>query len=158
MAAVRNLGRLVGSSLSALDSPRLALLKRSYKKNCTHRPLRPKRIPITIWVLTACLPHLAASDATFFALCCVGVFGLFRGGELTYKNAKSGLLLRSDVTWFPDVVIIRLRNSKTDVDGLGVNVKTQGCSSAESCFLRDRSNASLRNFDVETCPWQIVVS
>ena len=59
----------------------------------------------------------------FFALCCVGVFGLFRGAELTYKGAKSGILRRADVSWFPDVVVIRLRYSKTDVERRGVDVK-----------------------------------
>jgi hypothetical protein len=125
LAAVRNLARLVGAPLDPLASERLALLKRSYKKHCKHRPKRQERVPITIWVLQACLSNgiLLPDEYVFFAVCCVGVFGLFRGGELTYKSLKSGMLLRGDVTWFPDVVVIHLRESKTDVDRTGVDVK-----------------------------------
>ena len=72
----------------------MALIKRSYKMHCKHRPKRPLRIPITVWVLQACLRFLSDDDVTLFALCCVGVFGLFRRGELTYKGPKAGILRR----------------------------------------------------------------
>jgi hypothetical protein len=136
LSAVRNLARLVGASLDPLSSERLALVKRSYKRNCKHRPKRQERVPITIWVLQACLAEgiLMADEHVFFAICCVGVFGLFRGGELTYKSLKTGMLLRSDVTGYPDVVVIRLRESKTDIDRAGVDVKIYKTSSPVDAY------------------------
>jgi hypothetical protein len=123
LAAVRNLARTLGYETDVLGSLRLELLKRGYKRNIPGRPMRPARVPITVWVLLALLPQLLPGEDTLFGICVVGVFGLFRGGELTYKGHKYGVLRRSHVTWFPDCVVIHLKESKTDVDRRGVDIK-----------------------------------
>ncbi len=87
---VHNLARTLGSPLDVLQSERSALLKRSYKKHC--KALLRVRVPITVWVLAAMLSPgmLDVGDDVFFAVCCVGVFGLLRGGELTFKSQSPG--------------------------------------------------------------------
>jgi hypothetical protein len=83
------------------------------------------------------IPHLE-NNPVEFAICCVGVFGLFRGGEITYKGEKSGLLTRQQVTWFEDYVIIRLLESKTDIDRRGVDVRLFKNGSAICPYTRLR--------------------
>ena len=123
LAAIRNLARLLGHDAHVLTiSLRIALLKRGYKRGCTARSPRKRRIPITVWALSKLADTLAPDEDTYFALSCVGVFGLFRGGELTYKGSGSSLLRRSQVTWFPDRAVIHLPQSKADIEREGVGV------------------------------------
>ena len=131
MAAIRNLARMIGHDVTPLASLRLALLRRGYKRQTPTRSPRKPRVPITIWVLAKLAPLLAESELTQFSLLSVGVWGLFRGGELSYKGPGQPLLARSQVTWFPDRVVIRLLESKTDYERKGVDVvlhKMQDCS------------------------------
>ena len=99
------------------------MAKRGYKRHARRHQPRPPRVPITIWVLHALVKFLGAKDTSPFALACVGVFGLFRGGELAYKGPKHSVLKRGNVTWLDDMVIIHLAESKTDFERKGVDVK-----------------------------------
>ena len=79
-----------------------------------------------------------------------GRFRVVRGGELTFKSLKSGLLTRADVSWFPDVVVIRLRESKTDIDRLGVDIKiyrTDSPVDAYSWFRRAWDSSRFQSAD-----------
>ena len=62
------------------------------------------------------------ADLPYFVVCVVGVFGLFRAGELLYKPGVP-VLQRRQVTWLSDCVIIHLLHSKTDYFNEGVDVK-----------------------------------
>jgi len=122
LSAIRNLSRLAGLPVGALETLRVLLLKRAYKRTIPNRPARKPRIPITIWVLALFVPLLGTNDAVPFALSCVGVYGLFRGGELTAKGTKYPVLRRQDVTWLDSAVVIRLLESKSDIERCGVDV------------------------------------
>ena len=99
------------------------MLKRGYKRLAKSTKRQP-RIPITIWILQALLPHIPPTGPTsiLFAIAVIGVFGLFRGGELTFKGSKYPILTRADVTWFDDHATLHLSESKTDIDRFGVDV------------------------------------
>ena len=134
VAAIRNLARMLGHDASAVHSIRLAVLRRSLKRHCKRRAKRPQRIPITVWVLRDLLSQGVDQPwPVFFALCVVGVFGLFRGGEIAFKGGKAPLLRRADVLWLEDRVVIRLRESKTDVDRTGVDITLFRISSSTLC-------------------------
>lgn len=55
------------------------------------------------------------------AILCVGVYGLFRAGELVKNNKRPGLC-RAGVTWHQQEVIIHLSESKTDVFRHGADI------------------------------------
>ena len=52
----------------------------------------------------------------------VGVFGLFRVGEICYSSTnKEGVIRIMDVKWSEAGMTIRLRSSKTDIGKAGIN-------------------------------------
>ena len=105
---------------------------RSVRKRCPKRK-RPPRLPITVWLLARFLPFLNLAlheDATMWAALCVGVYGLLRAGEFCIKSQKSTPLLRSQVTWNDDHIVIHLLESKTDVFREGVDIRIYSNSSS----------------------------
>jgi hypothetical protein len=120
MASLRNLARISGDPCTVFSSPRIAMLRRGYKRSSKTKHRKP-RVPITIWVLAALLQLIhSPQDGVFFTIACVGVFGLLRGGELTAKGPSYPTLTRSQITWYEDYFTIFLPESKTDVDRNGV--------------------------------------
>lgn len=110
---------LLGLSCDAFSCPRVQVAFRGYRIARGDGDRRPRRIPITISLLRQFVDLL--DDSVFghqaaAAILCVGVYGLFRSGELTPKapSEESTYLIRSDATWTDDRVTIRLRASKTD--------------------------------------------
>jgi hypothetical protein len=124
LEAVAHLARLAGTDASSvIKTPRVSLLRRGYIRLGKKKKKRVPRIPVTVWMLVRLLSLVASDEHVFFAICCVGVFGLFRGGELTYKGPDSTILRRRHVTWFDTSVVIRLVSSKTDFELEGVDVR-----------------------------------
>jgi hypothetical protein len=104
-------------------------MNKIYKDADPSRSSRPPRLPITVNLLTR---MLKANDRSlpakmFGAAWSVGIYGLFRAGEITVKGRPGSrryrILRRSDVTWFNDRVEIFLRASKTDYLRRGVTIK-----------------------------------
>lgn len=125
---VKTLARQLGAPAPELAGTRLDYALRSFRKL---RPSsqRPPRVPITVKLLQSMLEYLGDDlrDIAVKAILTVGVYGLFRSGELTYKKttAPEDILLRSDVTWELDnsVAAIHLRVSKTDPMREGITVR-----------------------------------
>jgi len=65
-----------------------------------------------------------------WAALCVGVYGLLRAGEFCIKSQKSTPLLRSQVTWNDDHIVIHLLESETDVFREGVDIRIYSNSSS----------------------------
>lgn len=127
---VKTLCKLLGHNTdAAFRSPQLEYALRAYRKE---RPVltRPARLPITVQLLHKFRSFLDLSgqleDRMLFAVLCVGVYGLFRSGELAMKTTadNSDILLRGDVRWASDArsCAINLRMSKTDPLRDGVTV------------------------------------
>jgi hypothetical protein len=94
-----------------------------------------------LWVLASFRPLLDLSDhdsAMLWAAMCVGVYGLLRAGEFCAKAPTFSFLRRSQVTWFPDHVVIHLLESKTDVirEGVDVRVFANGSETCPVAALR----------------------
>lgn len=137
---VKHLHRVLGLSMDGFDDPRLELAVRRIKilrKGAKRAP----RVPVTVELLAAFEEHMSFKDplhVSIWAALCVGVYGLFRSGELTVKERAAaadreecaeddgydGTLRRSDVTWADDgkSVTIRLVASKTDPFRTGTDV------------------------------------
>lgn len=129
LAHVKHLSSIIGMPNAAFFCPRLRLALKTFRKR---RPgaRAQKRLPITIHLLAAFAATLdLTSDhhhiVTFAALA-VGVYGLFRSGELATKfiNGKAcdNTPCRADVVWAADHVVIHLRSSKTDPFREGVDI------------------------------------
>ena len=94
--------------------------------------VRPKRLPITPQILRTLHQYWSQPQPTIdatcmWAACCVGFFGFLRCGEFTcqsWAEYKTSMLSVQDVSVDnhanPQVVHLRLRQSKTDVFGVGV--------------------------------------
>jgi hypothetical protein len=125
LTAVRSFSVDAGYSLDAFGNARLKRLLRAIERR---RPpgKAKKRLPLTTAVLGLIIPFISITSlhgVVLRAILCVGVFGLFRAGELVTKNRFSCILLRKDAKWFPDRVEITLAQSKTDYFREGVTVK-----------------------------------
>ena len=125
LSGVRSVTLELGEDIGAFDSPRLEKLLRGIKKSAGGRPRR-SRLPITVALLRRLLATLNLKDKMLLMLAAVmsvAVFGMFRSGELVWKDRHSNLLRRCDVLWFADRVEIHLRESKSDLFCVGVTVK-----------------------------------
>jgi hypothetical protein len=124
LAAIKFAHKAIQQSTASFIDPLVEGLLHTVKKRYKSRILKP-RLPITVMVLNDFLKFLDLDLYThqlLFAVLTVGVYGLFRGGELTTKNKNSMILQRADVSWADDHCTITLRESKTDVLRLGVDV------------------------------------
>lgn len=85
-----------------------------------------ERLPIVVEMLRKILlvpPALNADtvqDASFAAGACLGGISLLRGGEYSWKNEFSSILVRSDLEFVPGGAKLCLRESKTDYTRVGV--------------------------------------
>jgi hypothetical protein len=127
--ATKSLCKFLGMSMAAFSSSQLELLLRSIKKKRGPKR-RPKRMPITVPILAEMIEELASNartrdPETKSAALAIGVYGLMRAGEFTYKKLKDRegyILRRADVCWHSHKVIITLRESKTDIFRQGVDI------------------------------------
>lgn len=140
LAHVKALHEMLGLEVSAFFCSRLRLAFRGYRRR---RPASKakSRLPITISLLGAFMEILDLDihqHLVIAAAITVGVYGLFRSGELTAKvregSSTCPLLTRSHVKWEDDRFTIRLESSKTDPFREGVDV------------MVNRNNSL-------TCPW-----
>lgn len=115
--------RFLGLSVTGFASTQLELLLRAMKKKRGPKK-RPPRLPITIPVLSAMISRLRKRKNTVVlrAALAMGVYGLMRAGEFCSKG-DNDVLKRSDVRWFPNKVVVTLRESKTDVFREGVEIQ-----------------------------------
>lgn len=123
---LKHLSSVLGHNNDAFSSPRVKYALKGYGRRRGTGARRPKRIPITIQVLESFISLLSDSyeHALVSAILCVGVYGLFRSGELTAKTntLPEDILKRSDAKWTEGNVTIRLRSSKTDPFRNGVDI------------------------------------
>lgn len=115
----------MGLDSSPCRSRQVELLLRAIRKQDT-TVRRPRRVPITVWILDEYRRNMDKSDHTAtqgFAAAVVGVFGLLRAGEFVTKPGRDPPLLRSDVAFRDDgCAVLHLRASKTDIWRKGVDV------------------------------------
>jgi hypothetical protein len=140
LTAVRSGCAHLGVPLDAFDSPSLELLLRGIARS-SPGTARPPRLPITVELLAKLLPQLSDSyfDRMIAAALCVGVYGLLRGGEFSFKGERYPVLLRSDVTFSDDCLTLHLRESKTDFLRRGVNIRIFANSSSTDPVSRMRA-------------------
>lgn len=133
----------LGQSTLAFSDPRLEYALRTYRKRRPSRKRAP-RVPITVWLLSAFLGLLDLTmqeDIMLAAALAVGVYGLFRSGELTVKpdTNPDDVLKRADVMWDHDdkSVTITLRVSKTDPlrDGVTIQLHYNGSATCPYTLL-----------------------
>jgi hypothetical protein len=115
---------MLDMSTTAFDSQQLHYVLRGMRKTCPRRFLVSPRLPITIWLLAKFCGLLSLShrDQVVKAALATGVYGLMRGGEYLAKSLRPNPLTRGDTCWYDDRVVLRLRDSKTDVFHRGVEV------------------------------------
>lgn len=108
--------------------PRLEYVLKGTRRNKSKSP-RNKRLPITPELLrwmhgVWSQPPLTFNRIMLWAACCTGFFGFMRAGEFTYPTASDHMILVSDISvdslHSPQVITIKLRQSKTDQFGAGV--------------------------------------
>lgn len=124
LSALRNFTGAIGKKTTAFDSPLLESVKNGCRKIIPSKK-RPLRLPITVWLLARLLPLVRDQplDArTMFAAAVVGVFGLLRSSEFLNKPPYGCTLLRRNVEFRPDRVVLHLTRSKTDKGTTGVHV------------------------------------
>lgn len=124
---VKQLCIILGYDTKAFECPRVKYALKGYGRYRGTGTKRPKRLPITIPLLGIFISHLdedTHDHVLVKAALCVGVYGLFRSGELTTKpqSDPENVLRRSDTKWSSNDVTIRLRSSKTDPFRHGVDV------------------------------------
>jgi hypothetical protein len=131
--------KMLDLPLEAFESFQLHYVLRGVKKMCTRKYRENPRLPVTIWALAAFCEVLSESlgDCMVKAGLALGVYGLLRGGEFLAKTGNPCPLIRSDVSWYEDKVVLLLRRSKTDELRKGVNV-------------------TLWKNGSSTCPWKAV--
>lgn len=128
----RGINAATGHSATHLAGPELNQhAKRIEKYQVAHgiAALPRDRLPLTIDILEkmAKVVNLKKpEEVRTLTFCLVGVFGLFRSGELAQAqdnpfNANLHVT-RQDVTWYSTYTTIYLRTSKTDKTGRGTKV------------------------------------
>ena len=137
---------MLGHDGESFSCPRLAHALRTVKRERGSKT-RQKRIPITISLLSVFLPLLdrcLTKHSALAAVLCVGVYGLFRSGELVPKQNNSATLFRRHVCWEDDKATIRLDHSKTDPFRVGVDVViyANGTDSCPFAALRHHWHAA----------------
>jgi hypothetical protein len=135
------------------ECPLLSRALRGYKK------LRPAsksiRLPITTSVLSSLKSKVTRSrkDTILWAMMTVGVYGLFRLGELTVRDSSSEPLLMDAYTRVSaSHRTIRLASSKTDIarEGVVIHLHANG---SPSCPIAALDNLfALRIHGVSTAP------
>lgn len=140
LSHVKNLISLLGYSTSTFACPRLRLAVTGFRR-LRPAPSAAKRLPVTVRLLTAFLAELSDSDAHHIVLAAaltVGVYGLFRSGELAVKmeggTPRDNMLTRNNVTWAEDHAVIHLDVSKCDPFREGVDVAIHRNGSATCPF------------------------
>lgn len=141
---VKMLSKTLAADTTAFSCERLAYALRSIRRRRGDRK-RKKRVPITIQLLlvffTFLDPALVAHHA-LRAVLAVGVYGLFRSGELVPKHRGAdgeNLLRRCNVLWVSDTkVTIHLDQSKTDTfrEGVDIHLFKDGSESCPYSALR----------------------
>ena len=124
-AGVRSFFLEIGADLQAFQSPMIARVLRGLEKTYKIARRIPK-LPITTTLLHKYLhssPPISILEITFFAIACVGVYGIFRAADLVDRGEAYSLLLRSDVTWIGDDASIYLKGSKHDYFNRGEPVR-----------------------------------
>ena len=113
--------------------PRLSYLLKGIRRSIPSSP-RAKRLPITPDILKTMHMVWSQYPVTFnkvmlWAACCMVFFGFMREGEFTCRSPNTppdDTLSVSDISIDsrvnPQVLIVRLRHSKTDPFGAGVNL------------------------------------
>ena len=112
--------------------PKLKLVEKGIKRRGAETCTKRERLPITPSILTQ-LRALWAPRAReyesilMWAVCCTAFFGFFRLGELleTTPHSKVSIQVRDvtvDSPANPTIVSLRLRRSKTDQFGKGVDI------------------------------------
>ena len=141
---VKTLYKMLAADTSAFSCERLAYALRSVKRR-RGGSRRKKRVPITIQLLLVFFTFLDPIFVTHHALraiLAVGVYGLFRSGELVPKSRgadEENLLRRCNILWVSDCkVTIHLDQSKTDPfrEGADINLFRNDASSCPYTALR----------------------
>jgi hypothetical protein len=128
---VRKLHVLLGVSTEGFKGEQVKTTFDGYKRLRPSKERASKRLPLTISILHDIVSLFEDStewsDHLLMAVLCVGVYGLFRSGELAVKTLDGvtltdNLLRRSNVRWETDYVAIRLDVSKSDPFREGVEI------------------------------------
>lgn len=126
LTAVRASCSALGHDLSAFEDEQLRLLMRGFRKSAPQRS-KPKRLPITIWLLSRLLPLCPSTRLahTTFAAMIVGQHLLLRSSEFVAKKRSAPSLLRRHLTIHPDRTRAELfiANSKTDTFHQGATLQ-----------------------------------
>ena len=171
LAAVRSHHIDVGHHLETEKMLRLKRVCDGIRKSRCNVAAK-ERLPITIEVLERLAAVCALSqheDIMFFAICCIGTYGLLRSGEIFGVPPEfEGLVKNSDIIRSENHVKIQLRVSKTDPFRKGTQVlvyRNQSITcpvAAVSKYLRCTRNITksapffqLQNRNPVTKPWFI---
>ena len=123
---VKALAKTLAIDCAAFQCERVALALRTVRR-LRGSKTRPKRLPITVALLAKFLLILRSRPrsvdiSAIAAILAVGVFGLFRSGELVPKSRKDDVLLRRHILWEKDKVTVHLNGSKTDPFREGIDI------------------------------------
>jgi hypothetical protein len=131
LSHVRKLHVLLALSTEGFQGEQVKATFDGYKRLRPSKERAAKRLPLTISILHDIVALFQSSqvwaDHLLMAALCVGVYGLFRSGELAVKSLDGSpllenLLSRSNVRWETDYVAIRLDVSKSDPFREGVEI------------------------------------
>lgn len=150
---VKALARTMAIDCSAFKCERAALAMRTVRRLRGSKK-RPKRLPITVALLSKFLTLLrkkpkSIDHSAIAAILAVGVFGLFRSGELTPKTPSCDTLQRRHILWQEDNFTIHLEGSKTDPfrEGVDICVHRSGGPSCPFAAFREHWDSA-----PDTCP------
>ena len=157
LSGLQYFAKLSGATKSLKEMHLLHYTMRSIKK-AKIVPPRPKRKPITTKNLHNILRFLILSNMSswekklYWSACLLAFFGLMRSSEYCCKSRKTfvidSTLCMTDISFTARGMVIRIRQSKTDVFGLGARVNI-GFGQEPICpvkamheFIRARGQAS----------------
>ena len=154
---VKALAKTLAIDCAAFQCERVALALRTVRR-LRGSKTRPKRLPITVALLAKFLLILRSRPrsvdiSAIAAILAVGVFGLFRSGELVPKSRKDDVLLRRHILWEKDKVTVHLNGSKTDPFREGIDIvifKNTSSPCPYSAFLEHWDMAPYKH--VPECP------
>ena len=132
LAAVRHQNVLLGFDTTAKPMPLLGLLLKGIKRSTTARVTQP-RLPVTISVLRSLKMSLTTSlypavdKLMLWSAFTTAFFGFLHSAEFCAPKVSyfdpAITLLRSDIKILPDVVLLTLKGSKTDIFRNGVTIR-----------------------------------
>lgn len=153
LSHVKRLAILLGTDDTVFSASRIQVALRGYRLLHGDAPVKRRRIPITIDILNkfiSLLDPTIPNQRVIGAMLCVGVYGLFRSGELACKTSTPtvSVLSRADVSWKSDCCTITLRASKTDPFRNGADIILYK-NSSPTCpyrWLREHFDNAPRQF------------